>query len=184
MHLFTLQWAKGLCNCWQNNAGLKSFGMACCWPCCGPCLYSKISARSAQQGTSWEKLGDTPFKQWFRITVNVLISRCLLPLTHHRISSSAGDSYCRDQPNNSHLPYVFFNFSQLILVLIYWFASWGESMMAPEKPHFNAIANSNAELKDLKSMDNFTESAVVRAFFYIYAVFAPNLTCSVQCRFD
>ncbi len=63
-------WAKGLCNFWETLGGIKSFGMACCWPVCGPCLYSKISARSSLPGTSWEKLGDSPFKQWFRITVS------------------------------------------------------------------------------------------------------------------
>jgi hypothetical protein len=62
-------WAKGLCNCWETLGGIKAFGMACCWPLCGPCLYSKISARSSMPGTSWEKLGDSPFKQWFRLTV-------------------------------------------------------------------------------------------------------------------
>jgi hypothetical protein len=72
-------WAKGLCNFWETLGGIKSFAMACCWPVCGPCLYSKISARSSLPGTSWEKLGDSPFKQWFRITVRPGDPNDLLP---------------------------------------------------------------------------------------------------------
>ncbi len=49
-------------------------------------------------------------------------------------------------------------------MLVYWFASWGESMMSPE-PHFNAVANSDAELKDFKNMENLTEAAIVRLLF-------------------
>jgi len=125
-------WAKGLCNCWETLGGIKAFGMACCWPLCGPCLYSKISARSSMPGTSWEKLGDSPFKQWFRLT--------------------------------------------LILVLVYWFASWGESMMTPDKPHFNAVANSDAEIKDFKKMENLTEAAIVDAV----ARMNPNITVAAD----
>lgn len=46
-------------------------------------------------------------------------------------------------------------------MLVYWFASWGESMMTPN-PHFNAVANSDAELKDFKNIENLTEAAIVR----------------------
>jgi hypothetical protein len=37
-------------------------------------------------------------------------------------------------------------------------------MMSPE-PHFNAVANSDAELKDFKNMENLTEAAIVRLLF-------------------
>ena len=97
--------------------------MGCCWPFCGPCLYSKISARVSWPSTKLEALGDTPFKQWFRIS--------------------------------------------LILVLIYWFASWGESMMAEGglqgKPHFSPMSASDAELNDFKELDRITEAAITKA---------------------
>ena len=48
----------------------------------------------------------------------------------------------------------------LILVLAYWLASWGESMMAPNK-HFDPMASSDAELNDFKVLDNLTETAAV-----------------------
>ena len=80
-------WAKGLCNFWETLGGIKSFGMACCWPVCGPCLYSKISARSSLPGTSWEKLGDSPFKQWFRITVRPVDPKDLAAITCRALSA-------------------------------------------------------------------------------------------------
>ena len=64
---------------------------------------------------------------------------------------------------------------QLILVLVYWFASWGESMMTPDKPHFNAVANSDAEIKDFKKMENLTEAAIVRSQSIMPAIIAGSV---------
>lgn len=166
-------WAKGLCNCWETLGGIKAFGMACCWPLCGPCLYSKISARSSMPGTSWEKLGDSPFKQWFRLTVRPDAARsrrgaavcvALGACAGGRVRGGrvcAGRAACARECVCQSLTSAIC--PQLILVLVYWFASWGESMMTPDKPHFNAVANSDAELKDFKKMENLTEAAIVRA---------------------
>jgi len=81
-----------------------------------------------QPVTKFEKLGDSPFKQWFRIS--------------------------------------------LMLVLVYWLASWGESMMTPGDPHFDPIASSEAELNDFKQMDNMTEEVLVSVMVRL----DPNIT--------
>ena len=52
----------------------------------------------------------------------------------------------------------------LILVLIYWAASWGESMMGPDdEPHFSPVSMSDAELNDMGRMKAVTETAVEAA---------------------
>lgn len=145
-------WARGLFSCFETMAGIKSFAMGCCWPFCGPCLYGKISARVSWPTTRLEKLGDTPFKQWFRISVPP--SSCMS--CHLRLFLQ-----WRDQElTGKNLPVLFF--SQLLLVLLYWFVSWGESMMASEEPHFSVIANSEAEINGFKSANDMMEHKIVR----------------------
>lgn len=63
------QWSRGLCGFFETCAGCKAFVMGCNWPCCGPCLFAKISARVAWPKTQFESFGDSPFKQWFRISL-------------------------------------------------------------------------------------------------------------------
>ena len=47
--------------------------MALNWPCCGPCLYGKISGRVSWPSTQFQNFGDTPFKQWFRISLLLVV---------------------------------------------------------------------------------------------------------------
>jgi hypothetical protein len=54
-------------------------------------------------------------------------------------------------------------YPQLFLVLLYWFAAWGESMMAPDA-HFKPLDSSAAEFKDFEVMNNYTENALVSSF--------------------
>ena len=85
------EWARGMFSCLETIAGIKSFAMGCCWPCCGPCLYGKISARVSWPTTKLEKLGDTSFKQWFRISVRPLPDTAVSLLAELRTCTSSLD---------------------------------------------------------------------------------------------
>jgi len=67
------QWSRGICGFVETCAGAKACVMAVYWPCFGPCLYSKISARTRWPSTQFEAFGDTPFKQWFRISLLLVL---------------------------------------------------------------------------------------------------------------
>ena len=154
--------------------------MGCCWPCFGPCLYGKISARVSWPTTKLEALGDTPFKQWFRISVRLLATKrhdsldgaCIFLSANAREDGVEYATACRGVaarltvfvpplyvPGLTLLKHAL----QLILILVYWFASWGESMMAPDEPHFSAIANSEAEINGIKSAHDMMETKIVDA---------------------
>jgi len=47
--------------------------MSFVWPCFGPCLYSKIAARVSWPSTDFQAFGDSPFKQWFRLSLLLVV---------------------------------------------------------------------------------------------------------------
>ena len=97
------RWSRGLCAFFETCGGCKAFIMACNWPFCGPCLFAKIASRVRWAGT--QTFGDTPYKQWFRVS--------------------------------------------LLLVCIYWLASWGASLAAPQ-PRFDLVKDG---LLDVSAID-------------------------------
>ena len=62
-------WKRPLLGFFETCAGCKAFVMACNWPFCGPCIFARISARVAWPKTTLSAFGDTPFLQWFRISL-------------------------------------------------------------------------------------------------------------------
>jgi hypothetical protein len=77
--------------------------MGCNWPCCGPCLFAKISARVAWPKTQFETFGDSPFKQVSGVLCaplkphnlcNQTSFRKMLGLLSNVISNSGSESRC------------------------------------------------------------------------------------------
>ena len=62
-------WKRPLLGFFETCGGCKAFVMACNWPFCGPCIFARISARVAWPKTTFSAFGDTPFLQWFRISL-------------------------------------------------------------------------------------------------------------------
>ena len=133
------QWSRGIFGFFETCAGCKAFIMGCNWPCCGPCLYAKISARVTWPKTQFETFGDTPFKQVY--------ASCFFRWA----CSSATLPKPKDRKNDWAWETIQWFRISLLLVCIYWLSSWGEGVSAPT-PRFNVIDQSQADLKVFEKM--------------------------------
>mmetsp|Transcript_3109 Transcript_3109/g.7763 ORF Transcript_3109/g.7763 Transcript_3109/m.7763 type:complete len:331 (-) Transcript_3109:336-1328(-) len=102
------KWRDGLCD-FCSPGSRQGFFMALCGPCCWPCLISKIAAR-LRFSPGCNILGNTPFKQWLRITTFVMALMWMCWFMMARINGSIASLYWEDYVNhqndpNNHTPY-------------------------------------------------------------------------------